>query len=151
MACAASLVAIGPAMALQELARAQEQEATQELTGHIPAVDGAFRALWRLPLTILVIVSGILGTFAAIRVLIDANVRRVARRVLIVLIVALALLYVTYYLDGALFFAAPYGLRAASIVWMYPLTGILIAGSIHRIAQLHAYFGVHATPRGFRL
>ncbi|MFA5860747.1 MAG: hypothetical protein WDA16_03540 [Candidatus Thermoplasmatota archaeon] len=141
LVCAAALIMTGPVMSLQELAKAQEQKSEFSLTGTLPPVDGGFRDSWRVPLTILVLVSGLVGTLALVRVLLDAGVRVVARRLLVLLMLGLVTLYVTYYLDGLLFSRVEYGVRALTIVWFYPAAGLLIAGSVHRLAELVDHFG----------
>ena len=145
LAGAACLVAVGPAMALQELAKWQDEDAARDLTGRIPTLDASYRAAWRLPLAGLVLLVGALGTLRAIRALVDAGVRAVSRRLVALLLIGLALLYATYYLDGlALPTLAPL-VRGATLVWLYPLSALLVGGSVHRLAELEDHFG---TGRG---
>ena len=140
LACAA-LILIGPAMALQEFAKSQEQAARQSITGTLPPPDPAFRAAWRFPITVLVIAIGVLGSWTAARALLDPDVRFVCARLLGLLLGGLALLYATYYIDGAAMTDAPYVLRGATVVWIYPLAGLVIGGSVHRLADLDEHFG----------
>jgi hypothetical protein len=140
--CALALVVVGPAMALQEFAQADQEKGSRELLGEITSVDTTHRAVWRLPLTILVIVTGLVGAVTAIRALIDPSVRGVSRRVMGLLLGGLALFDISYWIDGAVFAEAPYLARGTTIVWAYPIAGILIAGSTRRLAQLQDYFGL---------
>lgn len=137
----ACLVVIGPAMSLQEFAKSQDQAAQQSITGVLPPPDASFRAAWRFPITILVVVIGVLGSWTAARALLDPDVRYVCARLLVLLLGGLAILYGTYYVDGALMSDAPYVLRGATIVWMYPLAGVVIGGSVYRLADLDEHFG----------
>lgn len=139
--CSAALIVAGPVMSLQELSKAQDQKAALALTGTLPPVDGSFRLAWRVPLTVLVLVTGLVGTITLVRVMLDVGVRALARRLLVLLMLGLVTLYLTYYLDGLLFAGAEYGVRAVSIVWMYPAAGLLIGGSVHRLAELVDHFG----------
>lgn len=128
-------------MALQEFAKSQDASAELEITGKLSPVDAEFRGAWRFPVTLLVIIVGILGTWTAARALVDPDVRRVCGRLLGILLAGLTVAYVAYYLDGTTFAEAPYLLRGATIVWAYPIAGVLIAGSVHRLAELDERFG----------
>lgn len=140
VACALLMLA-GPAMALQEWQAAEDARAIEEVTGRAPPQDAAFRAAWRLPLTALVFLVGAFGTWACIRTLGHALVRSVTRRLVALLLLGMTILDVAYVLDGSLFLDAPHALRALTLVWAYPLAGFLVAGSAHRLADVHARFG----------
>lgn len=140
VACAASLVVVGPIMALQEFAQARAAHAQFVVTGEVPPTDPSFRVVWRIPLTALVLVTGLAGTVALVRVMADPLVRSVTKRLVALLVLGMALVDVAYYVDGYLFLDAPYALRGATIVWLYPLAGLLLAGSVHRLAEIQSYF-----------
>lgn len=151
VACAISLVVLGPVMALQELAKLQDERATRVITGAIPPPDVAFRASWRLPLAILVIASAVSGIVALARALVEPGVRSVSWRVVALLAAGLALLAAAYWIDGALLSPAPYALRASVVSWLYPLAGILLAGSARRLAELQDHFGLGGRAAEFRI
>lgn len=148
LVCCAALILAGPGMALQEATRAQEQKATYDITGQLPPVDASFRNAWRVPLTVLVVVTGVLATVTLLLVLVDASVRSVSGRLVALLLAGLALMYVTYYVDGLLFAQAAYAWRATTIVWLYPIAGVLVGGSTIRLAEIVETFGGRRRDRG---
>ena len=134
------LVVVGPVMAFQEYQAASAARVAEELPDAVPIVDASFRAAWRLPVTILVFVVGVVGTLASIRVLADKAVRAVSGRLLAFLLGGLALVDVAYALDGTILLQADFAARALVVVWIYPLAGILVIGSIHRLADVEDHF-----------
>lgn len=139
LGCAA-LVLAGPLMALQELARADDARAAAELTRSPAQLEPAFRAAWRTILFVVVLVVGTAGTLIAVRVAREPRVRVVAGRLLWMLLGGMTLLDLAFLADGRWFQLAPYEVRAASIVWLYPLAGILMGGSVLRLAEVEAAF-----------
>lgn len=140
LACAALLL-VGPAMALQEWRAQEDARAVEDLTGRAPPRETAHRAAWRLPLTILVFLVGAFGTYACIWAWGNKVVRSVSRRLVALLILGMTALDVAYLVDGAFFGDAPYALRGATIVWAYPIAGILVGGAAQRLAELRDHFG----------
>ena len=139
-ACAA-LVLAGPAMALQELARAQSDVGLEVLTGEDRPVEPAFRVAWRAGLLVLVVATGILGTFFALRVARQPRVRSVSGRLMWLLLGGMTLLDLAFLADGRWFVLAPYALRGTTVVWLYPVAGVLMGGAVIRLAELESAFG----------
>jgi len=135
------LLVSGPAMALQEFIRGEESAGLELVTGEVQPLDPAFRAGWRLVILILVVVGGLAGTLIAFRVAAQPKVRAVSARVLTLLLVGMTLLDLAFLADGRWFLDASYAIRAVSIVWVYPIAGILMGGALMRITELEAAFG----------
>lgn len=148
LACAGVLVVVGPAMAIQELAKAQEEKARFDLTGELTPVDASLRDGWRLPLTALVLVTGLVATFTLVRAVLDVGTRPLVGRLVALMLGGLALLYVTYYVDGAFFATQPYALRGTTIVWLYPVAGVLVGGSAWRLGEIATHFGARRAGKG---
>lgn len=139
-ACAVLLVA-GPAMALQELSRAEEERGLVALTGTAPPLEPAFRVAWRQVLLGAVVVAGVAGTWIAVRVARAPRVRSVSRRLLALLLAGMTLLDLAFLADGRWFMLAPYATRGATVVWLYPLAAVLMGGSVMRLSELEEAFG----------
>lgn len=139
LGCAA-LVLAGPIMALQELAKAEDARARAALTNNPEELEPAFRASWRTFLFAVVLVVGVLGTIAAVRISRKPRVRVVAGRLLWLLLGGMTLLDLAFLADGRWFQLAPHNVRAASIVWLYTVAGVLIGGSILRLAEVEDAF-----------
>jgi hypothetical protein len=146
LATCALLVLSGPAMALQEMVRAEDAAGRAALTGETSALEPAFRTAWRAGLLFLVIVAGVLGTLLALRIARQPKVRAVSGRLVLLLLAGMTLLDLTYLADGRWFTLASYGARASTIVWLYPVAGVFIAGSVVRLAEVEDAFGERA-PR----
>ena len=134
----AALMLAGPAMALEEW-RAHEDARAAEALG-VPAPDDGARAAWRMPLLALVLLVSALGTWSAGRVLARPVARGVSRRLVALLVAGMTVLDLAYLLDGTRLADAPPALRAATIVWAYPLAGFLVGGSAHRLAEVAERF-----------
>ncbi|HVM44343.1 MAG TPA: hypothetical protein VM582_00305 [Candidatus Thermoplasmatota archaeon] len=141
--CGVLLVA-GPAMALQEFVRYQASSGLAELTGQPPPLEPAFRTAWRGVLLLCVVVGGVAGTIVAIRCARQARVRSVSGRLLTLLLLGLTLLDVAFLADGRWFLDAPYALRGATVVWLYPAAAILMGGSVVRLTEIEGAFGERA-------
>lgn len=140
----AALMLAGPAMALEEWQAHEQALAAEALTGESPPLDPALRAPWRLPLLGLVFLVGAFGAWSCLRALAQPVTRAVSRRLVALLVVGMTILDAAFLLDGAVFADAPYALRAATIVWAYPLGAFLVAGSAHRLAEVARTFGERA-------
>lgn len=138
--CAALLVA-GPAMALQEWSRHEQQAGLAEITGAQQPLAPEFRLAWRSGLLVAVIIAGVAGTIVAVRVSRQPRVRSVSHRLLWLLLGGMTLLDLAFLADGRWFVEAPYALRGSTIVWMYSLAAILIGGSVARLSELEDAFG----------
>lgn len=138
--CGVLLVA-GPAMALQELLRHQASSGLAELTGTAPELDPAFRATWRGVLLLCVIAGGVVGTLVALRCARQAKVRALSGRLLTLLLVGMTLLDLAFLADGRWFLDAPYAVRGATVVWLYPAAAILMGGALVRLTEIEAAFG----------
>lgn len=147
LAVCALLLLAGPAMALQELSRAEDASARAALTGEAGALEPAFRTPWRVALLLAVVVAGVLGTLLAMRIARQPKVRAVSGRLLLLLLLGMTLLDLAYLADGRWFMLAPHGARAVSIVWLYPIAAVLIAGSVMRLAEVEEAFA-EARARG---
>lgn len=145
LAACAVLLLSGPAMALQEFAHAQSQAGLAQLTGEAAPLEPAFRTTWRVILLLAVIVAGIAGTLLALRIARQPKVRAVSSRLIVLLLVGMTLLDLTFLADGRWFVLSPYVVRGASIVWVYPLAGALIGGSVMRLAEVEDAFGERRT------
>lgn len=141
--CAALLVA-GPVMALLEYERHLDAASLAEVTGEAPPVDVEFRAPWRAGVLLAVIAIGILGTLVALRVSWQPRVRAVSGRLLFLLLAGMSVLDLAFFADARWLAAAPHGVRAASVVWLYPVGAMLVAGAAMRLAEVEAAF---AKPR----
>lgn len=134
----AGLILAGPAMAWQEWSTENARASAVDETAPL---DLSYRAAWRAPLLILVFLAGALALYAAIRVILDATVRALAGRLLGMLLCGAALAFVAFVLDGALMQDDAPWVRMLTIVWLYPIAGVLIGGSAHRLAELREHFG----------
>lgn len=132
-------------MALQEFAASQRAASLEAITGEEQPLDAGFRAPWRVALLVLVVGVGVLGTLVAVRVAQAPRVRSVSARLLALLIGGMTLLDLAFLADGQWLADAPHALRAASVVWLYPVAGILVGGSLLRLAQLEDAFGAPRT------
>lgn len=128
-------------MALQELARAESSAGRASLTGEAQPLDPAFRTAWRAALLVVVVVAGVLGTLLALRIARQAKVRAVSRRLILVLLVGMTVLDLAFLADGRWFVGAGHHVRAAIVVWTYPLAGVLIGGSVLRLSEVEGAFG----------
>lgn len=139
LVCGLLLVA-GPAMALQEWTRFEQQAGLAKVTGEAPALEPAFRSSWRAALLAAVIVGGLLGTILAMRIARQPKVRAVSGRLLLILLSGMVALDLTFLADGRWFVGAPYAIRGATIVWMYPLAAVLIGGAVMRLSEVEDAF-----------
>lgn len=139
-ACGILLLA-GPAMALQEWVRFEDQRGVATVTGEAPALEPAFRATWRAWLLVVVLVAGVLGTLLAIRIARQPRVRDVSRRLILLLLSGMVVLDLAYIVDGRWFMEAPYALRGATVVWLYPAAAVLMGGALLRLSELEQAFG----------
>lgn len=138
--CALLLVA-GPVMSLQELSRYQSSEGLEGLTGEKLPIEPEFRGAWRGILFVAVLVAGVLGTLVAVRVARQAKVRAVSGRLIGLLLAGMTILDLAFLVDGQYFLDAEYLVRGATIVWLYPVAGILMGGAIVRLTELESAFG----------
>lgn len=144
--CGALVLAV-PIMAVQEYAEALEAPAILgpdgETAAATPLAPPEHHGTWRMILLSLVLVAGILGSAQAIRVLRAPRVRPYAGRLMGLLVTGLAVLDLTFLLDGLL---ADKGFlaRAITIAWLYPTAAIVTALSAYRLAELEAAFGARA-------
>lgn len=141
----ATLVVLGPTMALQELAAREEAEAHASLTGEPVEVDLGYRAPWRLPLFALVAAVGVLGSLVALRVLRKPRLRSVSGRLLGLLFAGMTLVDLAFLADLRAPHLPPMG-RAALVVWVYVGGALLVAGSAARLDDVETVFGSDAPP-----
>lgn len=141
--CGVLLVA-GPAMALQEFTRYERAAGITDVSGVAPDLDPAFRSAWREVLLGCVIIGGIVGTIVAVRIARQPRVRSVSGRLIMLLLVGMTLLDFAFLADGMYFLDESYAIRGATIVWMYPLAAVLMAGSLMRLTEVEGALG---TPR----
>lgn len=139
LGCAALALA-GPLMALQELAMASDARALEALTRNPTNLEPAFRAAWRTFLFVVVLIVGVVGTLVAVRVSRKPRVRNVSGRLLALLLGGMTLLDLAFLADGRWFQLADYTVRAASIVWLYPISAILMGGAALRLAEVEEAF-----------
>lgn len=137
----AVLVLSGPAMALQEYSRVDQERAVRELTGAQPTPDLTFRTLWRTGLLVLIIVAAVVGSLLAMRFARQKRVRAVSGRLLFLLLAGMTILDLAFLTDGAWFMEKPHELRALTIVWAYPVGALLVAGATYRLLEVEALFG----------
>lgn len=130
----------GPVMAWQEWHAHEDALAAKALTGITPERDATFRAAWRLPLSVLAFLVTALGGWSIARVAASPVARGVSTRLVALLAAGILLADAALLLDGWRFSDAPYALRAATIVWAYPLAGFLVGGSAHRLAEVAERF-----------
>lgn len=137
------LLLSGPVMSLQEFIRAEEEKGLAELTGTpaATAYDAPFRGWWRGVLFLVLLVIGVVGFLLSIRIARQPKVRSVSGRLLAILLVGITLFDLTFLADGRWFLTAPYEVRAATVVWLYPLAAILIGGATLRLVELERVFG----------
>lgn len=128
-------------MALQEFAHAQSQAGLQQLTGETAPIEPAFRTTWRAILLLTVVVAGIAGTLLALRIARQPKVRAVSARLIVLLLAGMTLLDLAFLADGQWFVLAPYVARGLTIVWLYPIAGVLIGGSVMRLSEVEEAFG----------
>lgn len=145
LAACAVLLLSGPAMALQEFAHAQSQAGLAQLTGETAPLEPAFRTTWRVLLLLVVIVAGTAGTLLALRIARQPKVRAMSARLILLLLAGMTLLDLAFLADGRWFVLSPYALRGATIVWAYPIAGVLIGGSVMRLAEVEDAFGEKRT------
>lgn len=141
----ATLIVLGPTMALQELAAREEAEAQASLTGETVVLDLGYRAPWRLPLFLLVAAVGLLGSLAALRVLRKPRLRSVTGRLIGLLFAGMTLLDLAFLVDVQAPTMPPLA-RAAIVVWIYVGGAILVAGSVARLDDVETVFGSDAPP-----
>lgn len=139
-----ALLVAGPAMALQEWSRHEQRAGLAEITGDEIALEPAFRTAWRSGILVAVVVAGIAGTIVAVRVAREPRVRAVSKRLLWLLLAGMTLLDLAFLADGRFFQTAEYAVRGSTVVWLYPLAGVLMGGAVVRLAELEEAFG---TPR----
>lgn len=138
--CIVLLVA-GPAMAVQELAKAEEEQARAEITGgEALPLDPAFRGWWRGVLLATLVVVGVASFAVSWRIAKQPKVRAVSGRLLALLLVGVSILDLAFFLDGRLYLDAPYQERALTIVWLYPLAAILMGGATLRLVEVERVF-----------
>lgn len=135
------LLAAGPAMALQEFVRHQESSGVSGVTGAAPPIEPAFRTAWRSVLLLCVVAGGLVGTIVAIRLARQPKVRAVSGRLLTLLLLGMTLLDLAFLADGRWFLDAPYALRGATVVWLYPAAAILMGGALVRLTEIEDAFG----------
>jgi len=141
--CAAAILA-GPAMALQELVKASQETAVGLVVepGAAPGeLDVGFRATWRVALLAGIVAMDALGCVVLLRVGRHPRVRAASGRLVALLIVGLAAIDAAFLFDGRYLAEGSYALRALFVAWMYPLGGILAAGSVLRLGEVHALLG----------
>lgn len=140
--CCLVLLAAGPAMALQELAQAEEDAGVSSVTGErAPTTyDAPFRGWWRGALFLVLVVAGAAGFFLSVRIARQPRVRQVSGRLLALLLIGMTLFDLAFLADGRWFLSAPYQARAATIVWAYPLAAILMGGATLRLAEVERAF-----------
>jgi hypothetical protein len=137
---------VAPAMAFQELSRAEEARVLEESLG-VPAVpDYFFREAWKLPLVALVLAAGRCGSALVLRVVRRTRLRAVSGRLLALLIGGMTWLDIVYLVDTRVLFLLAHDARAMAIVFAYPLGAIFVAGSVYRLAELEDVFGSDAPP-----
>lgn len=144
LACAALALA-GPAMAVQEYAKATQARGLEDLTSEPAPIDYSFRDTWRVITLALVLVVGLLGSVMLVRVGRAPRVRSVSARLLVLLTVGMALLDLTYLLDRANA-GGGFLVRLITVSWLYPAAAIVIALSASRLAELEAAFAEPSTP-----
>lgn len=156
LAACAGLLVIGPAMAYQEMARSDayrreldEARARAELTNTpeaTPEPDYTYREPWRWPLFALVVLSGVTGSLVLVRLARRRRLRSVAGRLLGLLLLGMTLVDVAFLLDVQWAFGQAFLARGWSVVWLYPVGAVLIAGSLYRITELEPHFGSDEAP-----
>lgn len=155
-AASATLLVLGPAMAYQEFAQldqaaaeAKEEEARAALTASDPSArddDYGYREVWRWPLFALVVLVGVTGSALAVRVARRRRWRSVSGRLLGLLLGGMALLDVAYLVDIQWAFGLPFLARGWTVVWLYSLSAILVAGALYRLNELEPIFGHDRAP-----
>lgn len=146
--CGALVLAV-PIMTVQEYVEALEAPTIlgpdgETIVSSPPAAPKHYTT-WRFILLVLILVAGILGSVQAIRILRAPRVRPYAGRLMGLLVTGLAVLDLTFLLDGVL---ADKGFlaRAITIAWLYPTAALVTALSAYRLAELEAAFGTRAPP-----
>jgi hypothetical protein len=140
LAVCGALLFSGPLMALQEWIHHEDQVGLVAL-GQPAPLQPAFRDPWRAGLLVAVIAAGVLGTLVALRVARQPKFRAVSARLLTLLLLGMTILDLAFLADGRWFIGGPYALRAATIVWFYPVAAILMGGSLMRLSELESVFG----------
>lgn len=135
------LLLAGPGMALQEFVRYERAAGIEDVTGEAVDLDPAFRATWRGILLLCVVAGGVIGTIVALRLARQQKVRSLSGRLLSLLLLGMTLLDLAFLADGRWFLDAPYEVRGATVVWLYPLAAILMAGALIRLTEIEAAFG----------
>lgn len=134
------LIGLGPLMALQEWSAEQDERAAFQLTGEEAPPDHRHRDMWRLPIGGLAVMTSALSFLAVARVARSARVRRVTVRQSALLMLGVVVLLSAFVIDLAWGATATHGVRVTGILWLYMVAGLLMAGSVRRLAAIEAAF-----------
>jgi hypothetical protein len=138
--CGLAMVA-GPLMALQELAKARDQEArglVLEPQAAPQDFDNGYRIAWRGGMLVLTLAVDVAGSLVMLRVGRQPRVRAASARLLWILVAGLAWLDLAFLFDGRYLLESPFALRALFVAWLYPVGAVLVAGSVFRLGDVEA-------------